>query len=133
MANDYDYQPRQVELDRQREFRLGEGKISGYCSVLLGALSLLSVLAYLYPAHLTTAELRQVYDATVLQGLLKYGMYFSLFFGVLTFVLKKYRSLGTIGIFLTTISFAIGGHNVPSLSHWDRLFFFKWMTCSRYG
>jgi sterol desaturase/sphingolipid hydroxylase (fatty acid hydroxylase superfamily) len=113
MANDYDYHARQVELDRERQFRLGEGKISGYCSVLLGALSLLSVLAYLYPAYLTTTELRQVYDATFLQGLLKYGMYFSLFFGVLTFVLKKYRSLGTIGIFLTTIAFAIGGHNVP--------------------
>jgi sterol desaturase/sphingolipid hydroxylase (fatty acid hydroxylase superfamily) len=113
MNNDYEYQDRQVELDRERQFRLGEGKISGYCSVFLGALSLLSVLAYLYPAYLTTTELRQVYDAAFLQGLLKYGMYFSLFFGILTFVLKKYRSLGAIGIFLTTIAFAIGGHNVP--------------------
>lgn len=113
MPHDYEYHARQVELDRERQFRLGEGKISGYCAVFLGALSLLSVLAYLYPAYLTTAELRQVYDAAFLQSLLKYGMYFSLFFGVLTFVLKKYRSLGTIGLFLTAIAFAIGGHNIP--------------------
>ena len=45
--------------------------------MFLGALSLLAVLAYLYPAQLTTIELRQVYDAEALQKLLKYGMYFS--------------------------------------------------------
>lgn len=112
-AQDYQYQARQVELDRQRQFRLGEGKISGYCSVFLGALSLLSVFAYLYPAYLTTAELRQVYAAAFLQGVLKYGMYFSLFFGVLTYCFRRYRSLGTIGIFLTALAFTIGGHNVP--------------------
>jgi hypothetical protein len=94
MANDYHYQARQVELDRERQFRLGEGKISGYCSVLLGALSLLSVLAYLYPAYLTTTELRQAYDPAFLQGLLKYSMYFSLFFGVLTFVVILRRGWG---------------------------------------
>ncbi len=112
-AQDYEYQARQVELDRDRQFRLGEGKISGYCSVFLGALSLLSVLAYQFPAYLTTAELRQVYDATFLQGVLKYGMYFSLFFGVLTFIFKRYRTLGLAGIFMTAIAFAIGGHDVP--------------------
>lgn len=40
--------------------------------------------AYLYPSRLTSTELRQAYDARFLQQLLKYGMYFSLFFGVLT-------------------------------------------------
>ena len=47
----YDYKERKVELDTSRQFRLGEGKISGYCSVLLGSLSLLGVLAYLYPSY----------------------------------------------------------------------------------
>ncbi|MGB7299935.1 MAG: hypothetical protein WBD34_11490 [Burkholderiaceae bacterium] len=44
-------------------------------------MSLLGVLAYLYPSYLTTTELRNAYDAQTLQHLLKYGMYFSLFFG----------------------------------------------------
>lgn len=109
----YDYKNRQVELDEQRRFRLGEGKISGYGSLFLGALSLLAVLAYLFPAYLTTIELRQVYDAESLQKLLKYGMYFSLFLGVLTFVFGKFRKLGSAGITLTLIAFAIGGYKVP--------------------
>ncbi|MCT7655624.1 hypothetical protein MBH78_15005 [Oceanimonas sp. NS1] len=94
--------------DPQNAFRLGEGKISGYCSVALGALSLLAVLAYLYPSWLTTTELRRVYDAGQLQQVLKYGMYFSLFFGVLTFALNGYRRLGALGMVLTLGAFALG-------------------------
>ena len=107
------YREREVELDEQRRFQLGEGKISGYGSVFLGALSLLAVFAYLFPAYLTTIELRQVYDAKSLQNLLKYGMYFSLFLGVLTFILGKYRRMGCAGIMLTLIAFALGGYSVP--------------------
>ncbi|MEH6549385.1 MAG: sterol desaturase family protein [Pseudomonadales bacterium] len=113
MNEDYEYRDRQVDLDTGKQFRLGDGRISGYCSVMLGALSLLAVLAYLYPSYLTTNELRQVYDATFLQNILKYGMYFSLFFGVLTFFLKKYRSMGSVGIALTLLAFFLGGYNIP--------------------
>jgi sterol desaturase/sphingolipid hydroxylase (fatty acid hydroxylase superfamily) len=112
MDKDYEYQKRQVELDEKRQFRIGEGKISGYSSVCLGALSLLAVFAYLFPSYLTTTELRQVYDAQVLQNVLKYGMYFSLFFGALTFILKKFRLMGSVGISLTLIAFALGGWNI---------------------
>ncbi|MFL0803394.1 MAG: sterol desaturase family protein [Agarilytica sp.] len=114
MKEEYEYQERDVVLDPDREFRLGEGKISGYCSVFLGVLSLLAVLAYLFPAYLTTYELRQVYDAGALQKILKYGMYFSLFFGVLTFALGKYRVMGSIGIASTLIAFVLGGYSIPT-------------------
>lgn len=113
MNQDHQYREREVELDREREFRFGEGKISGYAAVFLGALSLLAVLAYLYPEYLTTRELREVYDPVFLQKLLKYGMYFSLFFGVLTFVLGGYRRLGIVGITLTGVAFALGGYEIP--------------------
>ncbi|OYD23140.1 sterol desaturase family protein [Oceanimonas baumannii] len=113
MKDPYVYRERQVPSDDRRAFRLGEGKISGYCSLFLGALSLLAVLAYLYPSWLTTTELRQVYDAGELQQVLKYGMYFSLFFGVLTFALNGYRRLGLAGIALTSCAFALGGYGVP--------------------
>jgi len=113
MSNDYQYREREVELDKDRQFRFGEGKISGYASVFLGALSLLAVFAYLYPSYLTTTELRQAYDAVFLQKVLKYGMYFSLFFGALTFVLKKYRRMGFVGICLTLCAFALGGYSIP--------------------
>lgn len=113
MQDDYSYQKRDVPNQADKAFRLGEGKISAYSSVFLGVLSLLAVFAYLFPSYLTTYELRQVYDAETLQGVLKYGMYFSLFFGLLTFWFKKYRMLGSIGIVLTLAAFALGGYTVP--------------------
>lgn len=113
MDTQYQYRKRRVALDRKHEFRFGEGKISGYASVALGMLSLLAVFAYRYPAYLTTIELRQVYDAEFLQQILKYGMYFSLLFGVLTFVFGRHRRLGIAGIGLTLLGFALGGYNIP--------------------
>ena len=113
MTDNYQYRDRDVSLNTDKQFRFGEGRISGYCSVVLGGLSLLAVLAYLYPAQLTTIELRQVYDAEVLQHVLKYGMYFSLLLGLLTFIFNGYRRMGSIGIALTLIAFALGGYTIP--------------------
>lgn len=113
MKQEYNYQDREVALDKNRQFRIGDGKISGYCSLFLGGMSLLAVLAYLFPSYLTTIELRQAYDALFLQKVLKYGMYFSLFFGVLTFILSKYRLMGSIGIALTLVAFMLGGYTIP--------------------
>ena len=67
MAQNYEYKERKVKLDKAKAFKLGDGRISGYCSLFLGILSLLAVLAYLYPSYLTTTELRQAYDASELQ------------------------------------------------------------------
>ncbi|MEL6303030.1 MAG: sterol desaturase family protein [Pseudomonadota bacterium] len=115
MDKEYDYTPRQVAPDPKRELRFGDGKISGLLSLCLGILSVLAVLAYRYPSYLTTTELRQVYDAGSLQILLKYGMYTSLLFGLLTFVLNRgrYRKMGGAGIALTLVGFLLGGYNIP--------------------
>jgi sterol desaturase/sphingolipid hydroxylase (fatty acid hydroxylase superfamily) len=113
MSEKYQYQERQVEPMPNKEFGVGTGRTSGYASFFLGFLSLLGVLAFLYPEYLTTAELREVYDAQVLQNVLKYGMYFSLFFGLVTFFLRKRRLMGFAGIALTGVAFALGGYSVP--------------------
>ncbi|MGH1426486.1 MAG: sterol desaturase family protein [Arenicella sp.] len=115
MSEGYEYKDRTVALDKNRELRFGEGKISGLCSVVLGVLSFTAVLAYLYPSYLTTAELREVYDSVFLQKVLKYGMYFSLFFGGLTLILNKrrYMALGLVGITFTLLSFLLGGYSIP--------------------
>ena len=44
MKNDYEYREREQALDTEGQFRFGEGKISAYCSLALGALSLLACL-----------------------------------------------------------------------------------------
>ena len=115
MTNDYQYKKREVVKDESQEFRLGEGRISAYSAVTLGVLSLLSVLAYLYPEYLTTYELRQAYDAKVLQQVLKYGMYFSLFFAVLAIILNqgRYKAFGLTAFVLTGVAFLLGGYGVP--------------------
>jgi sterol desaturase/sphingolipid hydroxylase (fatty acid hydroxylase superfamily) len=115
MSKNYQYKQRVVHKNPDKEFRLGEGRISGVLSVTLGVLSLLAVFAYLYPAYLTTAELRNSYDAKQLQLVLKYGMYFSLLFGFLALVLNKakHKYLALIGIAFTLVGFALGGYQIP--------------------
>ena len=115
MTDKYEYRDREVIKDESKEFRFGEGRVSGYLSFTLGLLSLLAVLAYLYPSYLTTTELRQAYDAKQLQLVLKYAMYFSLLFGVLTLLLNKakYKKHGLLGVLFTLIGFALGGYSIP--------------------
>lgn len=110
---DYEYQKREVQRRPEKEFVVGDGRISGYISVFLGALSLAAVLAYLFPSYLTTTELRAVYDAEDLQIVLKYGMYFSLFFGLITFLANKKKRMGAAGIVFTGTAFALGGYMIP--------------------
>ena len=115
MDNNYKYQERSIEKDESKEFRLGEGRISAYVSVTLSILSLLSVIAYLFPQYLTTYELRQAYDAQALQKVLKYAMYFSLFFAVLATILNRgtYKKFGFSAIGITGLAFLLGGYGVP--------------------
>jgi len=115
MNKNYKYKKRKIEEDTHNQLRFGEGKISGISSLTLGILSFLAVLAYLYPSYLTTTELRQVYDAKQLQLVLKYGMYFSLLLGFLTFLLNKgkYKFFGMIGISFTLLAFLLGGYSIP--------------------
>ena len=112
----YEYKPRKVESMPERTFKLWDGKISGFIACFLGALSLLAVLCYLFPEYLTTAELRAAYDGEALKLVLKYAMFISLGFGLLTFVLQKNRRLGAVGVLLTLAAFALGGYTVETRS-----------------
>ena len=58
-------------------FRFGEGKISGWISVVLGALSVLGVLCFRFPDYLTTPQLRAAYRVDEMRYLLAGGMIFS--------------------------------------------------------
>ncbi len=110
----YEYKPRDVKPMPEQAFRLWDGKISGFISTFLGGLSILAVLCYQYPSYLTTTELRAVYDAEMLQRVLKFGMFFSLGFGVLTFVLGKQKRLGAMGVLFTCLAFFLGGYTVET-------------------
>jgi hypothetical protein len=51
------------QVDSGAQFKIGEGRISGWISVSLGLLSVLGVLCFHFPDLLTTPELRKVYSA----------------------------------------------------------------------
>jgi sterol desaturase/sphingolipid hydroxylase (fatty acid hydroxylase superfamily) len=112
--DEYEYRQRVIDPMPEREFRMGEGKISGFISCFLGAFSVLAVLCYQYPSYLTTAELRATYDAEFLRMVLQYGMYASLAFGILTFGLGGSRRLGAVGVLLTAFAFALGGYTIDA-------------------
>lgn len=107
-----EFPPRQTEDMSDREFRFGDGKISGYISCSLGILCILAVLAFRFPELLTTPELRDAYDAEVLRELLKYGMWSALGFGVLTFCFNRHKKLGAIGIVAVLTAVFMGGYGI---------------------
>jgi lathosterol oxidase len=106
------YRPRRIEDMSQRFLRLGQGRISGFLSSGLGAMSLLAVLCFLYPSWLTTAELRDVYDVDLLRGLLRGALCTAIASGLITFALNRHRRLGALGILLALAALALGGWNV---------------------
>ena len=73
----YKYGKRETADMSRRSFALGQGRISGYLSLTLGLLSFLAVLAWRFPAQLTTRELREVYDPEQLRLVLMTCMHHS--------------------------------------------------------
>jgi sterol desaturase/sphingolipid hydroxylase (fatty acid hydroxylase superfamily) len=96
----------------EREFKFGEGNISGWISLILGALSVLGILCFRFPDYLTTPELRQFYTANEMHDLLAAGMIFSAAFGLITFLLYRHRFMGAVGISLTLLAMWGGGASV---------------------
>src|SRR5262249_47290205 len=94
------------------QFRIGEGRISGWLSVTLGVLSVLGVLCFHFPDFLTTPQLRQVYTVDQMRTLLYAGMVFSAAFGLVTFALNRKRWMGALGITLTVLALWGGGASV---------------------
>ena len=109
-----------IKLDAtHRPLAFGEGRISGYLSIMLGVLSLFGVFCFLFPDLLTTPSLRAGYDLAVLRWVLAGGMVFSAGFGLLTFFLGRNRRLGALGLSLTLLAMLLGGPSVPVGRRYD--------------
>ena len=113
-SDGYKYKTRVTPDLSNKQFVVGDGRISGYISMFLGILSFLAVLAYQFPSYLTTTDLRAAYDADVLQVVLKYCMWISLVFASFTFVLNKRKRMGAIGVLFIALAFVLGGYTVPT-------------------
>ncbi|HEX5360713.1 MAG TPA: sterol desaturase family protein [Fluviicoccus sp.] len=91
----------------------GVGMVSGVVALGLAILSFLGVLAFHFPAYLTTPELRHVYDV----GLLRHILFWSLMSGggiaLFNIVLDRARWLSGAAFFLIILAAMMGGHRVP--------------------
>ncbi len=92
-----------------REFRFGEGRLSGALSLALGALALLAVLCFRFPEWLTTPELREVYPLGLVRGVLFAALVLAVVFGALSLVLGAPRWLGWGGLASAGAAIALGG------------------------
>ena len=111
---EYDYPERVIEPMEHRKFKLGQGKISASLACSLGVLSFLAVLCFKFPTYLTTTELRETYNLTFLRYMLQYGIIGSLLFGLLTFMIGKFRRIAATGALFSVCALVLGGHKVET-------------------
>lgn len=112
MNDEYDYTERKVDMEGQKAFVPGEGRISGYLSAGMGILSFLGVLCFLYPSWFTTPEFRASYDVGFLRMLLAGSIWGSLGFGAWAFVRWKNKRKVAVGLAFTIAALALGGWEV---------------------
>jgi lathosterol oxidase len=91
------------------EFRFGDGQISGVVSVALGALCVLAVLCFRYPALLTTPDLRAALPLDLVRIVLFTANSLALGFGALCFALGGRRRMAFAGIALSALAVGLGG------------------------
>lgn len=93
-------------------FRIGDGWLAAYLSVLFGVLSLAGVLAFHFPGHLTIPELRANYDIPALRAGLGALMILSGVFGVLGLMRKRLMIAGA-GLGVLGLAALLGGADTP--------------------
>lgn len=94
---------------KTERLKIGEGIISGYASIFLGLISILSILCFQFPDKFTTPEFRVLYDMEILRKILMGVIIGSLLFTATNFLLSERKKAGVIGLILSTIAIALGG------------------------
>ncbi|MCO4798993.1 MAG: sterol desaturase family protein [Colwelliaceae bacterium] len=94
------------------KFKVGHGQLSGYIACFLGLLSFLAVLAFHFPEYLTTPELRDSYNVTVLRVILFISLIISGSLALLNFIRNRNKRLGGVAWLFVTLSILLGGHNI---------------------
>jgi sterol desaturase/sphingolipid hydroxylase (fatty acid hydroxylase superfamily) len=93
---------------KPQRLEVGKGQISGYISIYLAIMALVSMLCFYYPEKLTTPEFREIYTAELMQFLLKIVVIATFFFALVSFVLSKKIKLALIGTSFAGIAIAMG-------------------------
>jgi sterol desaturase/sphingolipid hydroxylase (fatty acid hydroxylase superfamily) len=91
----------------------GSGLTTGVIAFALAVLSLLAVIAFHFPAYLTTPELRKNYDVDTLRAVLLAVMVLAGALSLLNITFNRMRWLSGIAFALLALAAVLGGHTVP--------------------
>jgi sterol desaturase/sphingolipid hydroxylase (fatty acid hydroxylase superfamily) len=98
---------------RSGELQRGTGKVSGIIAFSLGVLCFLGVLAFHFPAYLTTPELRHAYSVDVLRQIMLWAMIIAGGMALANILRRRNVSLNAAALLLVLATVALGGHRVP--------------------
>src|ERR1700733_3738455 len=105
-----------AEANPNARAQIGEGRIGSFLCLAIGLLSVASVLCLRFPAFLTTPELRQHYDMSLLRLILAMAMVVGAGLGVLSIMLGGTRLRASIGLSALFLAMLLGG---PYVSYND--------------
>jgi sterol desaturase/sphingolipid hydroxylase (fatty acid hydroxylase superfamily) len=108
---------------------VGKGEISGYISIFLSIMALVSILCFYYPEKLTAPEFREIYTAPMMQLLLKIVVIGSFFFALVSFLLSKKIKWALIGSTIAGVAIVMGALKVQGsvVEKSDWYFGLDWM------
>ena len=92
--------------------RLGSGWVSGVAAVFLGAVGLLAVVCFHFPALLTMPELRAVYPMGAVRAAVEIVIGAAFLLGLLSLALRRRKTLGATGVALALVAGLLGGGTV---------------------
>ena len=101
-----------TEQAQPQRLRIGEGKISGYLSILLALISLAAVLCFHFPDYFTTPEFRAVYSVEALRWVLLACLVLAFGFAFTSFLLSGKTKLGLAGVLIAALAIVLGGNTV---------------------
>jgi sterol desaturase/sphingolipid hydroxylase (fatty acid hydroxylase superfamily) len=118
-----------METARRERLVVGKGEISGYISIFLAIMALISMLCFYFPEKLTTPEFREIYTAQHMQLLLKIVVIGAFFFALVSFLLSKKIKWALIGSAIAGVAIVMGALKVQGsvVEKSDWYFGLDWM------
>ncbi len=118
-----------MEQLQNKRLVVGKGEISGYISIFLSIIALVSMLCFYYPEKLTTPEFREIYTAKHMQLLLKIVVIATFFFALVSFLLSKKIKWALIGSSIAGVAIVMGALKVQGsvVEKSDWYFGLDWM------